>query len=280
MTKRRRFVQCDVFSETPFKGNALAVVVDGDGLSDNEMQCFARWTNLAETTFLLTPEVEDADYKVRIFTPVREMPFAGHPTLGSSMVWLRSGGMPKNPERIRQQCNIGVIDIDLTSGKPAFAAPETSVEQMHPDERRRISARMGLPSALILNAVTLNNGPVWQVFELPSAQDVLAVDAQKVSWPEFQAIGLIGKSDPAAPSDFEVRMLAPSSGMSEDPITGSLNAALARWLQSTGCLPDTLKVSQGRAIQRDGLVNIRLDKDGCVWVGGDVHVLIEGTVWI
>lgn len=137
----RRFIQCDVFSAAPLKGNALAVVVDGDGLSVEEMQRFARWTNLAETTFLMTPDMPEADYKVRIFTPTREMPFAGHPTLGSCMVWLETGGLPRDVNLIRQQCEVGIIEIDVRAGTPAFAAPPTQVAPMNPNERDRISGR-------------------------------------------------------------------------------------------------------------------------------------------
>lgn len=272
----RRFVQCDVFSATPLKGNALAVVVDGDGLSGEEMQRFARWTNLAETTFLMTPDMPEADYKVRIFTPTREMPFAGHPTLGSCMVWLETGGLPRDENLIRQQCEVGIIEIDVSAGTPAFAAPPTQIAPMDPKERHRICARLGLGEDQIVNAVELNNGPVWQFFELRSAMDVLEVDSSMVKWPEFRAIGLLGKTKDKADIDYEVRMLAPSSGMSEDPITGSLNAAIAKWLLSIDRLDREITVSQGTCIRRDGRVTIRPDEMGSVWIGGDVHMVIEG----
>jgi PhzF family phenazine biosynthesis protein len=273
----RRLIQCDVFSATPLKGNALAVVVDGDGLSSEEMQRFARWTNLAETTFLMTPETPEADYKVRIFTPTREMPFAGHPTLGSCMVWLETGGLPREENLIRQQCEVGIIEIDVSAGTPAFTAPPTQIAPMDPNERDRICARLGLSEDQILNAVELNNGPVWQLFELRSATDVLDVDSSMVKWPEFRAIGLLGKAKDRADIDYEVRMLAPSSGMSEDPITGSLNAAIAKWLLSIDRLDREITVSQGTCIHRDGRVTIRPDEMGSVWIGGDVHMIIEGT---
>lgn len=274
----RRFIQCDVFSATPTKGNALAVVVDGDGLSDEAMQRFARWTNLAETTFLMKPDAPEADYKVRIFTPAREMPFAGHPTLGSCMVWLKAGGTPRDRTLIRQQCQIGIIEIDLSTGTPAFAAPPTKIAPMEPIENKRIREQLGLRLDQIADAVELNNGPVWQVFELRSASDVLEVDSSKVKWPEFKAIGLLGKSNSDVNADYEVRMLAPSSGMSEDPITGSLNAAIAKWLSSTDRLTEEVIVSQGTRIQRNGKVTIRPDKNGTVWIGGDVHMIVEGLV--
>ncbi len=274
----RRFVQCDVFSGTPLKGNALAVVVDGDGLSGEEMQLFARWTNLAETTFLMAPNTPEADYKVRIFTPSREMPFAGHPTLGSCMVWLETGGIPRDRNLIRQQCEVGIIEVDVSTGTPAFAAPPTQVAPMDPTERERISARLALGEDQIVNAVELNNGPIWQLLELRSATEVKEVDSSLVRWPEFRAIGLLGKAKDSADIDYEVRMLAPSSGMSEDPITGSLNAAIAKWLQSTERLDRLIAVSQGTCIQRDGRVTIRPDEMGSIWIGGDVHMVIQGEV--
>ena len=275
---KRRFIQCDVFTAVPTKGNALAVVLDGEGLSTSQMQAFARWTNLAETTFLTPPDVEGADYKVRIFTPAREMPFAGHPTLGSCMAWLHGGGTPSDGSLIRQQCNIGMVDIDLGMGPPAFAAPDTKSLQTDAAERQRIQSQLGLDPDHVVNFIKLDNGPVWKVFELASAQDVLAVDASKVTWADFGPIGLFGKAGKSDTHDYEVRMLGPSSGMSEDPITGSLNAAIAMWLQSEGRLPAKLVVAQGRTIGRQGRVAIRTGREGSVWIGGEVHILIEGTV--
>lgn len=274
----RRFIQCDVFAASPTKGNALAVVVDGDGLTDAAMQAFARWTNLAETTFLMAPDVADADYKVRIFTPAREMPFAGHPTLGSCMAWLKAGGTPRDAARVRQQCEIGLVEIDLSGPMPAFAAPPTKITAMAEDEKARIAERLSLRQDRIVQTATLNNGPVWQVFELASAEDVLAVDASRVRWPEFRAIGLIGAAAEGADIDYEVRMLAPSSGMSEDPITGSLNAALGMWLRAQGRLTEPIRIAQGRCAHREGQVSIRPDADDAIWIGGDVHIVVEGTV--
>jgi len=280
MTMQRRFVQCDVFTSVPTKGNALAVVVDGEGLSTEQMQAFARWTNLAETTFLTKPEHPIADYKVRIFTPTREMPFAGHPTLGSCMTWLEMGGIPRQANNVKQECGVGIVDIDLTGAIPAFAAPPTSVRPMSDIERIRITERLGLRSEQVLATAELCNGPIWQAFELDSSESVLAVDSALVKWPEFKAIGLMGKTRECSDSDYEVRMLAPSSGMSEDPITGSLNAALACWLREHGRLESPLVVSQGAKIDRLGHVEISMTQNGTVLVGGDVHILIKGTVLI
>ena len=205
------------------------------------MQAFARWTNLAETTFLFPPTMPGADYKVRIFTPAREMPFAGHPTLGSCMSWIRSGGVAKSTGTVRQQCAVGLIEIDVGTDVPAFVAPPTKIQPMAVDARRRITRQLRIPEAQIETAVHLDNGRVWQVFELESAEAVLSLDATRVRSPEFQAIGLIGRQADGSETDFEVRMLVPSSGMTEDPITGSLIAALAHWMHAEGRLdPETV----------------------------------------
>ncbi|MEM9634048.1 MAG: PhzF family phenazine biosynthesis protein [Pseudomonadota bacterium] len=276
--KSRRFVQCDVFTSVPTKGNALAVVVDGDGLTDEQMQGFARWTNLAETTFLMKPTDEAADYKVRIFTPVREMPFAGHPTLGSCVTWLQTGGVPNNPNVVRQECGVGIVEIDMTGPAPAFVAPPTEIKPMKDSERARIMDRLDLQDNQVLASAELTNGPVWQVFELDCADSVLAVDSSKVRWPEYKAIGLIGQNSDNGETDYEVRMLAPSSGMSEDPITGSLNAAIACWFRQTGRLEKSLLISQGTKIGRTGRVSVRTTDPGAILIGGEVHILIRGEV--
>ena len=155
----RRFVQCDVFTSVPTKGNGLAVVIDGAGLSDEEMQGFAAWTNLAETTFLLSPTATEADYKVRIFTPAREMLFAGHPTLGSCAAWLRSGGRPKIQSVVKQECGVGIVDIDLSGRIPAFAAPKTTVAPLPDDKLKAIMSALGLTPDRILSTAQLSNGP-------------------------------------------------------------------------------------------------------------------------
>ena len=280
MTKSRRFIQCDVFTSVPTKGNALAVVVDADDLSSDDMQSFAQWTNLAETAFLMKPTNDLADYRVRIFTPAREMPFAGHPTLGSCIAWLDTGGFPKNKEIIRQECGVGIVDIDLTGEFPAFVAPPTEIKPMREDEKCRIMDRLDIEDDQILATAELDNGPVWQVLELDSSKSVLAVDSSLVKWPDFKAIGLLGKSEIASASDFEVRMLAPSSGMTEDPITGSLNAAIACWFRETGRLSRPLLISQGTKIGRLGRVSISAAESEPIYIGGDVKILVRGEVHI
>lgn len=273
----RRFVQCDVFSPIPTQGNGLAVVVDANGMSDQQMQKFAAWTNLAETTFLLPPSDPAADYRVRIFTPAREMLFAGHPTLGSCATWLHSGGVPKTVGLVRQECGVGIVDVDVSQpGILAFAAPPTTIKEMSTEKRQAITAALAIPASAIRHAAELCNGPTWQFFELTTAQQVLALDASKVRWPEFLGIGFIAPHPPGSECDYEVRMLAPSSGMSEDPITGSLNAAIAKWMQSQGRLESPYLAAQGTSIGRIGRVTVRPDAGGSAWIGGQVHILIEG----
>lgn len=280
MTQQRRFIQCDVFTSTPTRGNALAVIVDGEGLTDEQMLTVAAWTNLAETTFIVPTEHPDADYKVRIMTPGREMLFAGHPTLGTCASWLHCGGKPKNPGVVKQECGIGIVEIDISENPPAFIAPDTHIEPLPQDSFTAITDALDIDPAQVVSRSQLNNGPIWQVLELQTAEQVLAVDSSKVRWPMFKSIGLIGKHATAHECDYEVRMLAPSSGMSEDPITGSLNAALAKWLAAQDRLEQALVIAQGTTINRHGRVYIKPDANqpGTVRIGGETHLLIDGTI--
>ena len=275
----RRFIQCDVFTPTPTLGNALAVVVDGEGVSEQAMHRFASWTNLAETTFILPPRDPAADYRLRIFTPGREMLFAGHPTLGSCAAWLHCGGSPKQPGIVRQECGIGIVEIDISDADlPAFTAPPTEIRPMTEENFARIGAALGIAPQHVVRCAELDNGPLWQVMQLDSAEAVLALDAARVRWPEFRSIGMLGAHPVGAECAYEVRMLAPSSGMREDPITGSLNAALAHWLRAEGELRAPLTVAQGTCIERQGRVRVALRDDGEVSIGGQTHILIEGRV--
>jgi len=280
MSRSRPFIQCDVFTDNPTRGNALAVVLDGTDLSDEDMFAFAAWTNLAETTFLLPPKDPTADYQLRIFTPSREMPFAGHPTLGSCAAWLYSGGNPNKPGLVRQECGVGIVDIQIDGKVPAFVAPPTRINPMAKPECEVIARKLGINLQKVLATALLDNGPVWKVFELASAQDVLNVDSSLVRYPDDKPIGLIGAHPANSECDFEVRMLAPSSGMSEDPITGSLNSALAHWFQNRNQLPDSMIVAQGTTIGRQGRVYVtrKADEANNILIGGHSHILIEGTV--
>jgi PhzF family phenazine biosynthesis protein len=275
----RRFIQCDVFTPTPTLGNALAVVVDGEAVTEEAMRRFAVWTNLAETTFILPPEDPAADYRLRIFTPTREMLFAGHPTLGSCAAWLHCGGKSREPGIVRQECGVGIVEIDTSDSQLlAFTAPPTEIRPMQQDNFDAITTVLEIPTNQILQTAELENGPLWQVMQLDSAEAVLALDSSRVRWPTFRSIGMIGAHPEGSECDYEVRMLAPSSGMSEDPITGSLNSALAHWLQAQGRLERPITVAQGTRINRHGRVAITPVDAATVKIGGQTHMLIEGTV--
>lgn len=282
MPKHRRFMQADVFCDIPAKGNGLAIVFDADDLSSQDMQAFAAWTNLAETTFLLTPTDPAADYRVRIFTPLREMPFAGHPTLGSCAAWLHAGHRPKTGAIARQECAIGLVEIDLSGPVPAFAAPATSAAPMQDTDQTRLTDAMGITRSQIKQTVVLDNGPVWQLFELHDPQHVLAVDAMRTRFPDHAGLALLAQYPPGSPIQYETRNIAPSSGMQEDPITGSLNAAIAVWLNQTGRWPDHAIAAQGTCLNRPGRVTYRKDpqKPGTIWIGGAANILIDGTLWL
>ena len=282
MTRTRRFLQVDVFGAVPTRGNALAVVVDGEGLDAETMQRFAAWTNLSETTFLLSPDDASADYRVRIFTPTHEMRFAGHPTLGSCMSWLHAGGVPREAGTVRQECPIGIVEIDVSGAAPAFIAPPTEIAPMADAEREAIVTGLGIAPERVVGAARLDNGPDWALLELAAAADVLAVDSARAVGIEIEthSIGLIGRQEADADTDYEVRMFAPKANIGEDPITGSLNAAVARWLAANGRLEGDLVIAQGTRIDRLGRVHVRPDPDDAsrIAIGGEVHVLVEGRV--
>lgn len=274
---RRRFLQCDVFSPLATRGNGLAVVLDGEGLSDEAMQRFAAWTQLAETTFLLPPQNPDADYRLRIFTTTRELPFAGHPTLGSCMSWLHAGGVPKTTGLVRQECGVGLVEVDVSAERPAFVAPPTRIEPLEDAVLASALRALRIDPADVVASARLVNGPVWEFIELRDAEAVLRADAAGASFPEERAIGLLGAYPPGGEADFEVRMIDIWHGVKEDPITGSLNAAIARWLKAEGRLDGPYVAAQGRAIGRHGRVHVR-PRGEDVLVGGDVSVLIEGVL--
>lgn len=248
-------------------------------MTDAQMQAFAAWTNLAETTFLLPPKDARADYALRIFTPGREMPFAGHPTLGSCAAWLHAGGVPKADGTVWQECGIGLVEIDTKAATPAFVAPAITVAPLAQADQDHLVQALELEPGQVVRAAQLDNGSVWQVLELQSADDVLAIDAARVAWPTFVGVGVVGPHPAGSAVDYEVRNLAPSSGMSEDPITGSLNAAIAQWMHHDGRLTRDLTMSQGTQVNREGRVFIRKAGDK-IKVGGQVQILIEGTLTV
>lgn len=270
----RQFRQVDVFTTTPYLGNPLAVVHDADDLTTEQMQRFANWTNLSETTFLLTPG-EDADYQVRIFTPSRELPFAGHPTLGSCHAWLEAGGRPRQPGIVTQQCGAGLITIRAEDNGLAFAAPPL-MRSGPVDEALagRVTAMLGIGREDVVDLQWADNGPGWIAVLLASAEAVLAIQPQ----PGDLDVGVAGPHEPGGPAAFEVRAFFPAGGATyEDPVTGSFNASLAEWLLSTGRAQAPYVARQGTALGRSGQVRITQDSDGQVWVGGSVITCVSGT---
>jgi PhzF family phenazine biosynthesis protein len=278
MTQLRRFAQVDVFTAEPLKGNPLAVVIDAAGLTDADMAAFARWTNLSETTFLLPPTTDAADYRVRIFTPGGELPFAGHPTLGSAQVWLASGGDPRKPGQLVQECAIGLVRLQREGGRLAFAAPPLKrsgpVEDIGLREQVLRSLRLG--AGQLLDLVWVDNGPGWMAARLPDAATVLGLQPDFIAMKGLK-LGVVGAHPPGSEAQFEVRAFVPTLGVPEDPVTGSLNAGLAIWLQGAGLAPESYVAAQGAALGRAGRVHVRREAEA-TWIGGDVTPLIHGQV--
>ncbi|CAD5370143.1 Phenazine biosynthesis protein PhzF [Rubrivivax sp. A210] len=278
---KRAFHQLDVFSAVPLKGNPLAVVHAAQGLSEAQMAAFARWTNLSETTFLLPPTeaaaAAGADYRVRIFTPGGELPFAGHPTLGSCHAWLAGGGQPREAGVVVQECGVGLVRIRRSGSRLAFAAPPLRrTGPVEPDLLACIARGLGLGLDDILQHQWVDNGPGWCAVMLRSAAQVLAVRPDWAVLGDLK-LGLVGAQPAGQDTLFEVRAFVPSLGVSEDPVTGSLNASLAQWLIGAGLAPASYVAAQGAALGRAGRVFV--EREGAdIWIGGDVVACIAGEV--
>lgn len=276
----RRFMQVDVFTQAPLKGNPLAVVLDGQGLDEATMRDFARWTNLSETAFLLPPTQPGADYRVRIFTPDRELPFAGHPTLGSCHAWLQGGGSPRG-EVIVQECGLGLVRVrrEATPQGPrlAFAAPPLRrTGPLEPAVLAQIVRCLRIAPGDVLRHQWVCNGPDWAVVMVPSAEAVLALK------PDFAAIGsldigVLGPYPAGRECQFELRAFLPTPGVQEDPVTGSLNAGVAQWLIGADLAPPRYLASQGTALGRAGRVHVE-QAGADVWIGGHSVTCIEGSL--
>lgn len=278
--QQRSFKQVDVFSTKPYHGNPLAVVVDGEGISEEQMQRFANWTNLSETTFLLPPTSADADYRLRIFTPGRELPFAGHPTLGSCHSWLQAGGQPKHADFVVQECQAGLITIKRAGDRLAFAAPKLLREgAVDAATLAKISAGLRLPESAFLHHQWVDNGPGWVAVMLHSAAQVLAIEPDYAAMQGLE-VGVVGAYPAGSECHVEVRAFIAGGTASpyEDPVTGSLNASLAQWLIGSGLAPQRYLASQGTALGRAGRVALERDERGQVWVGGASVTYIDGQV--
>lgn len=281
--KTRRYQQIDVFTAEAYLGNPLAVVLDASDLDTARMQQFARWTNLSETTFLLPPTDPQADYQVRIFTPTRELPFAGHPTLGSCHAWLLSGGVSRRAGEVVQQCSVGLVRVRREAARLAFCAPLLRRAAVSDGQLEPVLTALGLPRARVQSAQWLDNGPRWLGLLIDSAETVLALEPEHEALKSLALVGVIGprtdRGPQSAPVDgaFEVRAFAAADHIAEDPVTGSLNAALAQWLIAEGLAPGRYVAAQGSRVHRAGRVYIE-SEDGDVWVGGNAVRCIEGTV--
>ncbi len=307
----RAFKQVDVFTDQAYFGNPLAVVMDGTGLDDAAMQRFSQWTNLSETTFLLPPTDASADYRVRIFTPGGELPFAGHPTLGSCHSWLQAGGQSRSKDFIVQECKQGLVKIRLEksmggSQRLAFAAPPFTRSAPSPRLLAQAAAALGLKATQIQSAQLLDNGPLWLGLLLDSSDTVLQLRPDHRALDELKAnVGVAGmyagpenspliaranrearafkveeQARASFAPDIEVRVFVPAMGVTEDPVTGAFNAALAQWLIADGYAPERYLASQGVCLGRAGQVHLERDASGQVWVGGETVTCVDGTVML
>jgi PhzF family phenazine biosynthesis protein len=272
----RRFAQVDVFGSEACSGNPVAVVLDVAGMGEDEMQRFARWTNLSETTFVLPPTRPEADYRVRIFTPVLELPFAGHPTLGTCHAWLEGGGEAASPDEIVQECKAGLIRIRREGDRLAFEAPPlVRSGPASPEDSARVAAALDLDPAEMLAVEWVDNGPGWIAVLLERAERVLELQPEALDFD----LGVVGFHPPGAGAAIELRAFTPVDGLAwEDPVTGSLNASVAQWLLGSGHLSAPYVATQGAAIGRAGRIEISLDADGAVWVGGSAETVIAGEL--
>ncbi|MDP2076166.1 PhzF family phenazine biosynthesis protein [Hydrogenophaga sp.] len=274
----RAFQQVDVFTDTPYFGNPLAVVLDGSGLSTEAMQRFTDWTNLSECTFVLPPTNADADYRVRIFCPGRELPFAGHPTLGTCHAWLQAGGQPRG-EHVVQECGVGPVRIKRDGARLAFAAPPLRRSgPLEEGDVTLIARGLGIPREDIVAHAWCENGPPWRGVMLRTAAQVLALKPSATVLAGLD-IGVVAPQPAGADTAFEVRAFFHTHDtLSEDPVTGSLNAAVAQWLIGAGLAPDGYVAAQGTAMGRAGRVHIERDAGGTIWVGGASVTCISGQV--
>ena len=277
MSRSRAFAQVDVFGSGPYTGNPVAVVLDAEGVDDEAMGRFAAWTNLSETTFLLPPTDDRADYRLRIFTPGGELPFAGHPTLGSAHAWLEAGGTPRSPGRLVQECGVGLVELRQGEGSLSFAAPEPlRTGPVDEDLLDRVAEILSVPREDIVDHQWVDNGPGWLAVRLTSAQRVLEVQPDPAKLGELM-LGVVGSYPEGSEHLLEVRAFCGDIGVVEDPVTGSLNAGVAQWLIGTGAAPTSYTASQGLRVGRRGVVRVSAE-DGQVWVGGESVTCITGNV--
>ncbi len=281
VARTRRFAQVDVFSPVPYRGNPVAVVLDGEVLDEDTMLSVARWTNLSETTFVVPAVSPSADYGVRIFTPGGELPFAGHPTLGTAHAWVEAGGIPHDPSSIVQECGAGLVRVRRDEARTlSFAAPPTLRSgDLDAQYLQQVVDAFGIEADQVLAHQWVDNGPGWAVVRLATAREVLDLE------PDFSRIptamlGAVGAYPAGSEYDYELRAFAPGVGVFEDPVCGSMNAAVGQWFTRTGHVTTGYRVSQGSRLDRAGDITITVDPDGAVWVGGATTTLFTGTALI
>jgi PhzF family phenazine biosynthesis protein len=280
MTTNRPFRLVDVFGAEDFRGNPVGIVHDSGDLDTDTMHLVTRWMNHSETAFLSAPSAPAADYGLRIFTLERELPFAGHPSLGACHAWLEAGGVPRTPGRIIQQCGAGLIELRQGDDGLAFVAPPLVREGPPTDEELdEALGLLGLDRSRIADAAWIDNGPGWLGILLHSAEEVLAL-RPSTSWPRRVDVGVVGLHEPGGEADVEVRAFftGQASAIIEDPITGSLNASIAQWLIGSNRVGPSYVAAQGTAIGRAGRVQVRVGDDGAILIGGNTRTLVEGTI--
>ena len=278
--RERSFYQVDVFTRQPYLGNPLAVVLNAEGLSDDQMQRFAAWTNLSETTFVFPPQSPQADYRVRIFTPRGELPFAGHPTLGTCHAWLQAGGGPHRSGWVTQECGVGLVRIALNGDSMAFAAPAMKRSgAMSGDEIAKACDALNVSLDMVMHGQWVDNGAGWSVIMLRNVHEVLSVKPVGARMKGLK-IGVCAW-DENTPDTMEVRALVGTDqGLEEDPVTGSLNAGIASWLFSSHLRTAPYEARQGRMRARDGRMRLYVDADHQAWVQGACVTCIQGSVKI
>ncbi|WJY97437.1 Trans-2,3-dihydro-3-hydroxyanthranilate isomerase [Corynebacterium fournieri] len=265
------FFEIDVFATGAFTGNPLAVICGADGLSGEQMQAIASWTNFSETTFLLAPTNAEADYRVRIFTPTQEYDFAGHPTLGTARAWLEQGNQTCSEGRVIQECGVGNVEVRITGDTLAFATPPLKrSDPLSEEEKAQVREAFGVAKHMLIDASYGDNGPGWKLALLDSVDTLRALERPEGSDLKVAFAALTGTEDPA----YELRAFNPAF---EDPVTGSANGAMAQWLRGRGDVPQRYTVSQGTALGRDGRVEI-VDDGEEIWVGGRAVVRVRGTL--
>jgi PhzF family phenazine biosynthesis protein len=277
MPRQCPFAQVDVFSATAYLGNPVAVIFGPEDLEDTDMQRMARWTNLSETTFVLPPAAPAADYRLRIFTPGGELPFAGHPTLGSAHAWLERGGTPHVPGCVVQECDAGLVEVRRRGGLLSFAAPPTRRSgEIEEEYLHEIIGAFGIGRGQVLAHQWVDNGPGWAVVRLATAREVLALEPDLSRIPDAM-VGAIGAYPDGSEHAFEMRTFAPGAGVPEDPVCGSMNASVGQWLTRTGAVSGSYRVAQGGRLGRAGDISITPGPDGTLWVGGSTSTLFRGT---